>query len=100
MKSFLLIGAGNFGHLLARELSKQPCELMIADVSEHAFEKHDYLGKGCRLINSGEFDGLTVEEGTPLARRVSEGLTLPDDDAQADMYLYTCETLSRYGFRQ
>ena len=27
-----------------------------------AFEKQDYLGKGCKLINSEEFDGLTVEE--------------------------------------
>ena len=33
-----------------------------ADVSEHAFEKHDYLGRGCKLINSEEFTGLTVEE--------------------------------------
>ena len=33
-----------------------------ADVSEHAFEKGDYLGKGCRLINSEEFTGMTVEE--------------------------------------
>ena len=33
-----------------------------ADVSEHAFEKQDYLGKGCKLINSEEFSGLTVEE--------------------------------------
>ena len=33
-----------------------------ADVSEHAFEKGDYLGKGCRLMNSEEFTGLTVEE--------------------------------------
>ena len=32
------------------------------DVSESAFEKQDYLGKGCKLINSEEFDGLTVEE--------------------------------------
>ena len=32
------------------------------DVSESAFEKHDYLGKGCKLMNSSEFDGLTVEE--------------------------------------
>lgn len=32
------------------------------DVSEHAFEKADYLGKGCKLINSEEFSGLTVEE--------------------------------------
>lgn len=33
-----------------------------ADVSEKAFEKYDYLGKGCKLINSEEFSGLTVEE--------------------------------------
>ena len=33
-----------------------------ADVSEHAFEKGDYLGKGCKLINSEEFTGLTVED--------------------------------------
>jgi len=32
------------------------------DVSEAAFEKGDYLGKGCKLINSEEFTGLTVEE--------------------------------------
>ena len=33
-----------------------------ADVTEKAFEKRDYLGKGCKLINSEEFTGLTVEE--------------------------------------
>ena len=32
------------------------------DVSECAFEKQDYLGKGCKLINSEDFTGLTVEE--------------------------------------
>ena len=32
------------------------------DVTECAFEKADYLGKGCKLINSEEFTGLTVEE--------------------------------------
>ena len=32
------------------------------DVSECAFEKQDYLGRGCKLINSEEFSGLTVEE--------------------------------------
>lgn len=32
------------------------------DISEHAFEKGDYLGKGYKLINSDEFTGLTVEE--------------------------------------
>ena len=32
------------------------------DTSEHAFEKQDYLGKGCKLVNSEEFTGLTVEQ--------------------------------------
>jgi len=32
------------------------------DISECAFEKYDYLGKGCKLIGSAEFTGLTVEE--------------------------------------
>lgn len=32
------------------------------DVSEQAFEKGEYLGKGCTLMNSDKFDGLTVEE--------------------------------------
>ena len=32
------------------------------DVSASAFEKQDYLGKGCKLINSEEFTGITVEE--------------------------------------
>ena len=43
--------------------------------------------------------GLKVETGTPLhARRDSAGL--PGDDAQADMYLSTVETLRHYGFFQ
>ncbi len=33
-----------------------------ADVTNSAFEKHSYLGKGCKLINSEEFTGLTVEQ--------------------------------------
>jgi len=32
------------------------------DVGKCAFEKQDYLGKGCKLINSEEFTGLTVEQ--------------------------------------
>ncbi len=32
------------------------------DISEHSFEKQDYLGQGCKLINSEEFTGMTVEE--------------------------------------
>ncbi len=32
------------------------------ETESFAFEKQDYLGKGCKLINSEEFTGLTVEE--------------------------------------
>ena len=32
------------------------------ETESSAFEKQDYLGKGCKLINSEEFTGLTVEE--------------------------------------
>ena len=32
------------------------------DTTTKAFEKHDYLGKGCKLVNSEEFTGMTVEE--------------------------------------
>ena len=32
------------------------------DCSTKAFEKHDYLGKGCKLINSEEFTGMIVED--------------------------------------
>lgn len=32
------------------------------DTSEKAFEKYDYLGKGCTLVNSEEFSGMVVEE--------------------------------------
>ena len=44
--------------------------------------------------------GLKVEEGTPLAQRVEEGEVLPDDDAQADRYLWTVGRLARAGFAQ
>ncbi len=32
------------------------------ETKKQAFEKQDYLNKGCKLINSEEFTGLTVEE--------------------------------------
>ena len=44
--------------------------------------------------------GLTVEPGTPLARRVEEGERLPDDDIQAELYLWTVERLARAGYEQ
>ena len=44
--------------------------------------------------------GLAVEEGTPLARRVAEGEQLPDDDQQAQRYLWTVKRLAQAGFEQ
>ena len=43
--------------------------------------------------------GLKLEEGTPLWQQ-RDTLTLPDDDLQADMYLYAVEFLSQNGYRQ
>ena len=44
--------------------------------------------------------GLKVEDGTPLSLRVAEGLSLPDDDLQADMYLHTVDRLAQAGYQQ
>ena len=44
--------------------------------------------------------GLKVEEGTPLAARVERGERLPDDDLQADMYLWAVERLAQAGYAQ
>ena len=43
--------------------------------------------------------GLKIEEGSQLYI-YKDSPFMPDDDAQADMYLYAVETLSRFGFRQ
>ena len=43
--------------------------------------------------------GLKVEPGTPLDARRG-GLALPDDDAQADMYLDAVEYLAAHGYAQ
>ena len=44
--------------------------------------------------------GQTVEEGTPLAQRVERGERLPDDDEQAERYLWTVQRLSEAGYEQ
>jgi oxygen-independent coproporphyrinogen-3 oxidase len=44
--------------------------------------------------------GLTVEEGTPLAQRVARGERLPDDDEQAERYLWTVQRLAEAGYEQ
>ena len=44
--------------------------------------------------------GLKVEPGTPLDDRVVRGEKLPDDDLQADMYLWAVDRLAQAGYRQ
>ena len=43
--------------------------------------------------------GLKLEPGTPLWQR-RESLVLPDDDAQADMYLWAVDHLAENGYEQ
>ena len=46
----------------AKEHNLNIVQVIEGDVSEKAFEKHDYLGKGIKLMNSEEFTGMAVEE--------------------------------------
>lgn len=43
--------------------------------------------------------GLKIEEGTPLYM-YKDSPYIPDDDTQADMYLYAVDALNRLGYRQ
>ena len=43
--------------------------------------------------------GLKVEEGTPLYER-RESAALPDDDLQAEMYLWAVDYLAQHGYHQ
>lgn len=45
-----------------------------ADVSEKAFEKQSYLGKGCKLINSEEFSGMVVEDAKEAITKKLENM--------------------------
>lgn len=44
--------------------------------------------------------GLKLEPGTPMHAAYGGSPLIPDDDAQADMYLCMVETLERYGYAQ
>lgn len=44
--------------------------------------------------------GLKLEENTEMYRNYSGSPLLPDDDEQADMYMYAAEMLDRYGYKQ
>lgn len=50
-------------YLYAKEHNLEMIEVIEGGNTEkEAFEKNDYLGKNCKLINSEEFTGLIVEE--------------------------------------
>lgn len=57
--------------------------------------------ENCLTLNPDHVScyGLKVEEGTPLYQ-YKDFCNLPDDDAQADMYLAAVELLKQKGFRQ
>ena len=44
------------------------------DTSLKAFEKYDYLGKGCKLINSEEFTGMIVEDAKEAITKKLENM--------------------------
>ena len=44
--------------------------------------------------------GLRLEEGTPMYEEFQNSPLLPDDDEQADMYLYAVDLLERHGYYQ
>ncbi len=62
----------------------------------------DTLERVCQLdVTHVSAYSLILEEGTPLHRRVEAGqLTVPDDDACAEMTSRGIELLARHGYRQ
>lgn len=44
--------------------------------------------------------GLKLEEGTPMYQVYHDTPAIPDDDTQADMYIYAAEFLERFGYQR
>lgn len=68
MKSFLLVGMGNFGHYLCQELTKYNCEIMILDDNE------DHLEDMLPYVTSAKVGDCTNRE-------VLKSLDIPSFDA-------------------
>ena len=49
-------------------------QVIEGDITEKAFEKHDYLGKGIKLMNSEEFTGMTVEDAKEAITKKLESI--------------------------
>lgn len=75
-------------------------DLIYGLPSQSRDEWADTLGKAAALKTEHiSCYGLKIEEGSQLYI-YKDSPYMPDDDAQADMYLYAVETLSRFGFKQ
>ena len=65
MKSFLIIGMGSLGNHLCEELSKNPCEIMIADINSSKVENNTsdvVTARICDCTNRSVLESLGVED--------------------------------------
>ena len=58
MKSFLVIGAGTFGHHLCHELAGQRCEVMVVDRSAKALEDLTDTVTSAKIADCSRIDTL------------------------------------------
>jgi oxygen-independent coproporphyrinogen-3 oxidase len=92
-KAFSLARAAGFDNLNL-DLMLGLCGQALADFLE-SLGKAAALGPDHLSVYS-----LQVEEGTPLARQVAEGLALPSEDEVADEYAFAQSFLKAKGFEQ
>ena len=60
MKSFLVIGAGTFGHHLCRELSKQKCEVMVVDRNPKPLEDLVNIVTSAKIADCASIETLRL----------------------------------------
>ena len=58
MKSFLVIGAGTFGHHLCREFARQKCEVMIVDRDPKPLEDLVNIVTSAKIADCGNIETL------------------------------------------
>ena len=89
VKNARLAGFGNISIDIIYGLPSQDKEIWAETVAKAVALKTEHIS--CY--------GLTIEKGTQLYV-FKDSPFLPDDDTQADMYLYAVEVLARFGYRQ
>ncbi len=89
VKNARTAGFGNVSIDLIYGLPGQTLEIWAEDLSRASALKPDHIS--CYGLKLAEGTEMYVLKGSPF---------LPDDDVQADMYLYTVEYLARQGFIQ